>query len=131
MAARHVATGSRNATSWSSAILAVCSIPPAPAKNTEPLNRNSSGTSPCPSAARGSPRGLGCLGKRPLPRREVRHARVDRVVGLGIDAGRALGRGGPVGVVADHAVVVALRVALLDPWRVRGKVGRHLLLAEV
>src|SRR5205085_4520633 len=54
---------------------------------------------------------------------EVRHPRVDRLLVLGVDPGRADGGGGAVRLVAGHAVVVALRVPLLDALDVGGGIG--------
>src|SRR3954454_22872161 len=65
-----------------------------------------------------------------LARREVRHARVDRLAALDVDARRARGGRPPVRVVAGLLLVVAGRVALEDAGLVRRRVGLHVALAH-
>src|SRR5512133_2778890 len=66
--------------------------------------------------------------RRALRRREVGHARVDRLVVLGGYPRRALGGRASVGLVPRLLLVVALRVALIDAADVRWRVRRDIRL---
>src|SRR3954447_1006150 len=65
-----------------------------------------------------------------LARRQVRHARVDRLALVGVDAGGAPGGGAAVGQVARLLLVITRRVAGFRALHMRGLVHRRLRLPQ-